>query len=938
MELAFEDDVFAVVDLETTGTQRLQHDRIIQFGCALIKHRWVVKTYSFLINPQRRIPTAVENLTGIKNADVKGQPVFAHFAKRIRKILAGTIFVAHNVNFDLPFLNYELDRAGLAPLTGKAVDTVELAQILFPTYPSYKLRDLTAHLKIKHLNPHRADSDALVTAKLLLKIIAKIETLPQVTLSTLTALSKGLLRDTNYIFEAIADKGRHQKRPLAKSFQQVRNIVLKKKPSLSRANPGRRATFPVNDQDKKKLFRGHLRYRRAQVALINRLHQFWQNEQEKDLLIEAPNGTGKSFSYLFSAAYELYGPQKLVIATPTQVLQQQLLEHEIPQLLQVTGLDLTVQVVKSPSHYLDLDGFVNSLYQTSDNQQTLLLQMGILVWLTETDSGDLDELQLTSYQAPLFDKIRHPGDARVGTAFSQVDFWNRARARAEQADILVTNHAYLANNYLSSIWGSKPYLIVDEAHRFIDSVASSRTDQLRLESLWGALSHLRNVFFFAPNCIANRFGDSLGLDFILQKLDPEIVDTIQRINVLQKLLYSRRQEALSRQSLPNQSLELSFQGKTLFADKETCLDSITAIQRGLNNVRQLLTQAMAILYDHQKEGLPSEFESTNAELSDDMDHLDYYVEQLYQLAGLVKEPSKLAQTGFILIITNAADQLSTNIGWLLLDPAKEAAKIYQHFAKCLFVSATLSSNGSFAFMKQELALPKDTPSYSSPASFKMNKRLQVMAVHDQQVPADPNSQEFEQFIESFLKKMPLVNDHILVLFTNLGTIRNVFEQIGADQHFKDYEFLAQGVTGSNQRLAKRFAIAKKAILLGANTFWEGVDFNHAEVDLAIVTKLPFESPDQPEVRLRQENLNGKVKSLFNDDLLPRAVIKFRQGCGRLIRNERDHGCYVVLDQRLFSRSYGSSFLASLPVTCQTGKLKTAFKKLSTKETDHERRK
>lgn len=937
MKRAFEDDVFAVVDLETTGTQRLQHDRIIQFGCAIIKHRRVVKTYSFLINPKRRIPTAVENLTGIKNADVKDQPIFAHFAERIRKILAGTIFVAHNVNFDLPFLNYELTNAGLAPLTGKAVDTVELAQILFPTYPSYKLRDLTAHLKIKHLNPHRADSDALVTAKLLLKIIAKIETLPQVTLNTLTALSKGLLRDTNYIFEAIADIGRRQKRPLAKNFQQVRNIVLKKQLAERAANPGRQADFPTNDQDKKKLFSGHLRYRRVQVALINRLHQFWANDQEQYLLVEAPNGTGKSFSYLFSAAYELYGPQKLVIATPTQVLQQQLLVHEIPQMLKVTGLDLTAQVVKSPSHYLDLDGFVNSLYQTSDNQQTLLLQMGILVWLTETDSGDLDELQLTSYQAPLFDKIRHPGDARIGTAFSEVDFWNRARARAEQADILVTNHAYLANNYLSSIWGSKPYLIIDEAHRFIDSVASSRTDQLRLESLWGALSHLRNVFFFAPNCIANRFDDSIGLDFILQKLDPEIVDTIHKINDLQKLLYQKRQQALSKQTLPNQNLELSFKGSTLFEDQQACLAAIAEIQKGLNNVRQLLTQAMAILYDHQKEGLPSEFESTNAELSDEMDRLDYYVEQLYQLAGLVRDQSKLDQTGFILIITNAADQLSTNIGWLMMDPAQAAARIYRHFANCLFVSATLSSNGSLDFIKQELALPKNTPSYSSPASFNMGKRLQVMAVKDGQVPADPNSQDFEQFIASFLKKLPLTNDHILVLFTNLGTIKDVFDQIGADQHFKDYEVLAQGVTGSNQRVAKRFAIAKKSILLGANTFWEGVDFNHAQVDLAIVTKLPFESPDQPEVRLRQENLTGKVKSLFNDDLLPRAVIKFRQGCGRLIRNERDHGCYVVLDPRLFTRNYGQSFLASLPVACQTVKLKTALKKLA-KETDYERRK
>ena len=163
MKKAFTDDVFAVVDLETTGTQRNQGDHIIQFGCAIIKKRKVVKTYSFLINPHREIPPAVENLTHISNEDVTDAHDFRYYAPKIRKILENTIFVAHNVNFDLPFLNYELVSAGLEPFTGKAIDTVELAQIAFPTFPSYKLRDLTSRLKIKHLNPHRADSDALVT-------------------------------------------------------------------------------------------------------------------------------------------------------------------------------------------------------------------------------------------------------------------------------------------------------------------------------------------------------------------------------------------------------------------------------------------------------------------------------------------------------------------------------------------------------------------------------------------------------------------------------------------------------------------------------------------------------------------------------------------------------------------------------------------------------
>ena len=186
MAKIFAKDTFAVVDLETTGTQREKGHHIIQFGCAIIKNMRVVKTYSFMINPHREIPQSVVNLTSIHNEDVQGKDDFSVYAPKIVEILKDTVFVAHNVDFDLPFLNYELVQHGYEALTNKAIDTVELAKIAFPTLPSYKLSDLTAQLKIKHLDPHKADSDAYGTAILLIKIIHKLESLPQATLNTLS--------------------------------------------------------------------------------------------------------------------------------------------------------------------------------------------------------------------------------------------------------------------------------------------------------------------------------------------------------------------------------------------------------------------------------------------------------------------------------------------------------------------------------------------------------------------------------------------------------------------------------------------------------------------------------------------------------------------------------------------------------------------------------
>src|SRR5699024_5102458 len=153
--------------------------------------------------------------------------------------------------------------------------------------------------------------------------------------------------------------------------------------------------------------------------------------------------------------------------------------------------------------------------------------MQILVWLTKTKTGDLDELNLTNYNAPLFAQIQHPGDARVGSRFAGVDFWNLARKRQEEADILVTNHAYLANHYMDTIWGQNPYLVIDEAHEA-------------------------------------QFNDDVQMNLLLKKIDPKILELIQLINELQKQLYFQRDNAVNRTVLANDNLELSFQGKSLF--------------------------------------------------------------------------------------------------------------------------------------------------------------------------------------------------------------------------------------------------------------------------------------------------------------------------------------------------------------------------------------
>lgn len=914
--MSLADETFAVVDLETTGTQREEGHRIIQFGCAIVKDLKIVKTYSFMINPHRKIPLAVENLTGIADEDVQDKPDFSYYAPQIVDILKDTIFVAHNINFDLPFLNNELAQFGFEQLTNRAIDTVELAQIVFPTLASYKLRDLTNQLKLKHLNPHKADSDAYATASLLILAIQKIKELPQATLNRLTVLSKGLLRDTNLLFKEIADEKRKGKHPLSADYVQVQSLVLRKQSRVLEHDLTNMPEFPISDDAKKELFANKINFRRGQVTLINRLHDFLTYDPQLALLAEAPNGTGKTFSYLFSFAYALNSGQKLVIATTTQVLQEQILSQEIPQLLDVTGLSLNAQIVKSSSHYIDLDGFMQTLMQVSTNQPTLVLQMGILVWLTETTTGDLDELQLVNYRAPLFAEIQHPGDARVGTVFAKYDFWNLARIRQEQANILITNHAYLANHDQDSIWGSNPYLVIDEAHRFADNVTNSRNDGLRFESFWGLLAHLRNLFINADDSLASRYDSDAQLSYSFGILNDLFDTLIHTINKLQRFLYQERSSAISQTTFPNGSIELGFQAAELFKRKAEFISLLTTMQQELESCRNLINKILYQLYQEHDAFLPSE-EALLNEISEQAEELDLYAEKAYSLSDKLSDQRLFDNLGFMLVITDPVDPLATNLSWLTLDPSELLNSIYHRFKKTLLISATLTDQNNFEYIQHNLALaPNITATYQAKNAFDLAKKLRVLGLSDKNLPMNPNEETFNEFIGQLIPKVVAGQNHILVLFTNLDTIKDVFGMIVNRPELSDYEILAQKITGSNDRISKRFSVAQKAIILGANSFWEGVDFSDTKINLVVATKLPFDAPDQPEIKLRQEKMIQEGIDVFEKDTLPRAILRFKQGCGRLIRGENDQGIFAVLDQRLWNSSYGKIFLQSLPVAAK----------------------
>ncbi|MBR3321330.1 MAG: ATP-dependent helicase DinG, partial [Exiguobacterium sp.] len=183
-------DTYVIVDLETTGHSVKSGDELIEFAAVVVQEGEVIERYSTLIRPSRPIPPFITQLTTISDEDVSDAPTFEDVIPDIWKMLDGRVFVAHNVAFDLTFLNESLEQAGYLAFQGRAIDTVELARILYPTLESHALEALSDTFDLVHTDAHRALSDAEATAELFIRMLDRLRDLPMVTLKRLRELSE----------------------------------------------------------------------------------------------------------------------------------------------------------------------------------------------------------------------------------------------------------------------------------------------------------------------------------------------------------------------------------------------------------------------------------------------------------------------------------------------------------------------------------------------------------------------------------------------------------------------------------------------------------------------------------------------------------------------------------------------------------------------------
>ncbi|TCD46689.1 bifunctional DnaQ family exonuclease/ATP-dependent helicase [Streptococcus sp. X16XC17] len=461
---------YAVIDLEATGTG--SKAKIIQIGIVIVQNGEIMTTFESDINPYEPLDKHIKELTGITDEQLAQAPDFGQVVREIYDLIGDAVFVAHNVKFDANLLAEALFFEGFDLLTPR-VDTVELAQVLFPTYAKHNLGHLTQELGIPLQQAHTAIADAMATAQLFLAIQEKILSLPKVTVKQLLKLGDSWLYESRMILDELYPQMSDY---LASTLTEVHGLVLKNSSSLPQ-------TRHLSEDFSKNIALLGLDSRKRQESLACMVEKNLKSDKQTHF-IQAQAGIGKTYGYLLPLLART--DQPILVSLPTKALQQQIMENEGLKLQET--FNISMESLKSARHFIKLDYFWKTLHRQDENRLVNLFKMQILVWLTQTETGDMDELKQQYRYQSYFDELKHDGFLINQSQFAEWDFWVRLQSRARQSRLILTNHAYFLQHLMEDdSLLSERILVLDEVQRFLltmEDFASQTIDVAAVMQGW----------------------------------------------------------------------------------------------------------------------------------------------------------------------------------------------------------------------------------------------------------------------------------------------------------------------------------------------------------------------------------------------------------------------------------------------------------------------
>ncbi|HWQ89194.1 MAG TPA: helicase C-terminal domain-containing protein [Desulfitobacteriaceae bacterium] len=916
-------ETIVIFDLETTGLD-LYYDEILEFGAWRIEEGKKPVSLQFLVCPRQEVTNRVLKLTGIIREELACAGTLEEHREEIFNFFQDAVLVGHNIEFDLRFLQ----RGLRCDFNQEYWDTLELARIFFPALGHYRLSVLAEKLDLAlpdDFSFHRALTDAWITWKLLEACWHKGK---EYDLSFYDQAKRLLEGWKGAKFLALL----HQE--ITRSFPErliYTDVVTR---------PGEEGLFVENVfQDEvpteaewvlrsfssggilQEILSGY-ESRLGQIRMAESVVEGLTNSQH--IVVEAGTGTGKSFAYLLPALWWARKTgQKVVVATHTIPLQEQLYQKDLPVLAQILPFSFRSVILKGKGNYCCLKKWAGTQANPSElSTQDRLAALSVLSWLRETETGDLQELP----QTDIIQKIRFKISAETENCDHQrcpragICFLFRARKRAENADLVIVNHSLLFSDLKTDykVLPEYRYLVVDEAHHLHSSALEQLGSEMSLDKVERLLEKVYRpqgqCFYLSFKLRQGYYAalvTSAAWDVFTQKLE-EIPKECEAVLEQVRELFLFFAKILNKQ----QTLRL------IKAFKQENWWSALAIQA--ENLMGRLSQLVFSL-----EGLnkvlaaedTDELDSLRRELAGYQRDLEGFKETLSFLLNIedIMRVTWLEYKSVICLKSSFVD-----VSQILND------KVFSRLNSAILTSATLSIAGSFRHYLQEVGLPKSTLALQVASPFDFGEQMSLYVVKDLW-----KSQEAEGIIAAKIAEFVAeIAQHLrgrtLVLFTSHRLLQAAYIPLLRHLEKSDLNLLAQGIDGGRSTILGEFLRNPGSVLLGATSFWEGIDIPGQALSCVILVKLPFWPPSLPLIEARSELLQSQGRNPFWEFMLPEAVIKFKQGFGRLIRSKTDRGFVILLDDRVISKRYGSMFLSSLPLeTHRRGDGKQVLEKIET---------
>ena len=918
--------VYVTLDLETTGLDP-DRDAIIEIGAVKFQGHRVLENFQTLVNPYREIPQAIVRLTGIAQRSVDRAPPFAAVAGELSEFLGALPVVGHHVSFDLGFLA----KHGLR-LENEVYDTWDLAAVVLPSSSSYSLSELASGFKVEHRQPHRALSDAQATHGVFVGLLERAGALDPATLAYIQHMGARSRWSTGRLFGAL--------RSLDAEVRDSRlGMTGLDTPSLSkRLGRTDRSLRPVKEQQS--LDEGELAAYMAPGGLFSRAFPGFERRPQQaemmaavtaafnrggHLMVEAGTGVGKSLAYLLPALlHSVRNGARVVVSTNTINLQEQLLMKDIPALARVLeeeGIVPEGQIksvpLKGRTNYLCLRRWSHLARSDGLSGDDARVLSKALVWLQDTATGDRGEINLSGRDIPAWSRISAgDGGQCPGLRGEGPCFLRAARDRAESAHILVVNHALLLADMAigGGLIPEYQHLIVDEAHHLEEAATHQlgfRVSQGLLDDEMDALSRL---LASARALVRGTSSSSVQV-----KRAEEMVSELETTwgararkdwdrlwGVVDEFMAVQPDEGADQLQL---SITRSTRAQPGWSEVEMAWEKVHGSLedgiRGLDSLDGFLQTLPA--------GAPLEVETVAMEISTWRERAE---ELRDHLETLLAAPAEDRRVDWIARVRDGRSDSSHTVlhsAPLNVGPQLEIG-LFAQKSSVILTSATLSTQGSYDYIRDRLGLSEgEELTLGSP--FDYRRAALLLIPDDMPMPETWGYQDALQQVLVGLGKA--LSGHALVLFTSHAALRNAAKAIRAPLEAEGVRVLAQGVDGSPRRIVQDFAKDPTAMILGTSSFWEGVDLSGGILKALVLARLPFHVPTEPVFAAR----SAQVENPFQDYALPHAVLRFRQGIGRLIRSSRDRGAIVVLDKRIVARQYGKAFLDSIPpCTMKSGPL------------------